>query len=70
LGFYDAIVALALVAEIHGTDRAVAEAAKRYSKMLPRRFRPHMHDIMNSPSPLRYIKKFVATMPDEVLEAY
>ncbi|WP_435873449.1 MULTISPECIES: DUF7740 domain-containing protein [Pseudomonas] len=67
--FYDAIVALALVAEIHGTDRAVADAAKRYSKTLPRRYRQHMFDIMNSPSPLRHMKVFVRTLPDDIISA-
>ncbi|WP_434141406.1 DUF7740 domain-containing protein [Pseudomonas luteola] len=66
--FFDAIVALALVAEIHGTDKAVADAAKRFSKVLPRRHRQHMFDIMNSRSPLRHIKIFVMTLPEDVLE--
>ena len=66
--FYDAIVALALVAEIHGSDKAVADAAKRFSKVLPRRHRQHMFDIINSRSPVRHIKIFVMTLPEDVLE--
>jgi hypothetical protein len=66
--FFDAIVALALVAEIHGTDKAVADAAKRFSKDLPRRYRQNMFEIMNSRSPLRHMKVFVMTLPDDVLE--
>jgi hypothetical protein len=68
VSFFDAIVALALIAEIHGTDKAVADAAKRFSKELPRRYRQHMFEIMNSRSPLRHMKIFVMTMPDDVLE--
>jgi hypothetical protein len=70
LQFYDAILALALTAEIHGTDKAVAEAAKRFSKQLPRRYRQQMFDIMNSQSPLHYVRTFIKTLPDDALEAY
>jgi hypothetical protein len=68
--FFDAIVALALVDEIHVTDKAVADAAKRYSKVLPRRHCQHMFDIMNSRSPLRHMKIFVMTLPEDVLETW
>ncbi|GGM31003.1 hypothetical protein ACFQDN_20185 [Pseudomonas asuensis] len=68
LTFLDAIVALALIAEIHGTDKAVADAAKRFSKQLPRRYRQYMYEIMNSRSPLRHIKLFITTLPDDILD--
>ncbi|ENA26753.1 hypothetical protein HMPREF1487_09567 [Pseudomonas sp. HPB0071] len=70
LRVYDAIVALALVAELQATDRAVIEAAKRFSKQLPRRYRPLMFDIINSPAPLRQVRTLVTTLPDEVLQSY
>lgn len=50
---------LALNAEVHKSDKAVADATKRFSKVLPRRHRQHMFDIMNSRSPLRHMKLFV-----------
>ncbi|WP_158635482.1 hypothetical protein [Pseudomonas duriflava] len=46
----------------------MADAAKRFSKVLPRRYRQHMFEIMSSRSPLRHMKVFVMTLPDDVLE--
>ncbi|MBA1250148.1 MULTISPECIES: hypothetical protein [Pseudomonas] len=68
--FYDAILTLALAAEIHGTDKAVSQTAKRVAKALPGRYRQHMYDVINSPSPLRHIKLFLKTMPDDILQHY
>lgn len=65
--FIDAVLSLARIAEIHGTDRAVAEAAKRFSKQLSRRYRQFMFDIMNSHYPLRHTRIFIMTLPDDVL---
>ncbi|WP_407364277.1 hypothetical protein HKW97_22870 (plasmid) [Pseudomonas luteola] len=66
--FIDAVLSLALIAEIHGTDRAVAEAAKRFSKQLPRRYRQYMFDVMNSPSPLRHVRLFISTLPEDLFD--
>ncbi|AYN97087.1 hypothetical protein EAW52_25790 [Pseudomonas sp. LTJR-52] len=66
--FIDAVLLLGLIAEIHGTDRAVAEAAKRFSKQLPRRYRQYMFDVMNSPSPLRHVRLFITTLPDDLFD--
>lgn len=65
--YFDAMVYLALIANIHGTDGAVLKAAKRYSKLIERRYRSRMFDVINSKSPCFFVMALVATMPDHIL---
>ena len=63
-----AVTAMALAARIHGTDKAVLATAYR---MLPRLNSAYMQvllAIMNSPSPLKHMNEYVATMPQRILE--
>lgn len=62
-----AITAMALAARIHGTDKAVMATAYR---MLPRvgsAYQGVVLKIMNSPSPLKHITVYVASMPEHIL---
>lgn len=65
--YFDAMVYLALIAEIHGTDDAILKAAKRYSKSIERRYRTKMFDILNSKRPCFFVMMTVATMPEHIL---
>lgn len=65
--FLTAITAIALAGKIHGTDKAVIATAFR---MLPRvgaSYQDAVLAIMNSPSPLKHITVYVASMPERIL---
>lgn len=66
--FLDAIVCISLAARIHGTDKGVADTAKRCAKFLPRADRTMMFNIMNSKSPHLYVHTYLELMPPELLQ--
>lgn len=64
----DAIVCIALAAEIHQNDAAVIATAKRVLKLgIERRFRAVIFDVLNSKSPYLHVVGYVATLPDAIL---
>lgn len=65
--YLDAMLALGLAAEIHGTDAAVRRTAERCSKMIERRYRPTLYGIINSRHPYLHVLGIIATIPDSVL---
>lgn len=65
----DAIVCIALAAEIHQNDAAVIATAKRVLKLgVERRFREMIFRVLNNKSPYLYVVWYIATLPDAILK--
>ena len=62
-----ALTAIALAARIHGTDKAVMATGYRLLAGLDQSYMPVVLAIINSPSPLKHINQYVATMPPQIL---
>ncbi|MFK8399148.1 hypothetical protein M2D07_011605 [Pseudomonas sp. BGr12] len=56
MNLQDAILALMLAAEIHGTDSAIKATAKRCAKQLPRSKRDVILNIATSKEPLKLVR--------------
>ncbi|MDP5542490.1 hypothetical protein Q8W87_17430 [Pseudomonas aeruginosa] len=56
MNLQDAILALMLAAEIHGTDSAIKATAKRCAKQLPRSKRDVILNIAASKEPLKLVR--------------
>ncbi|MQT58042.1 hypothetical protein GHO41_11880 [Pseudomonas sp. FSL R10-0399] len=62
-----AITVMALVARIHGTDKAVREAGFRVLPRLKPAYMPVVLKIINAPAPLAHMNQFVETLPEHIL---
>jgi hypothetical protein len=65
--FLDAVLCLALASEIHNSDESIRRVAKSLLNKVPRRHRPEICHFLNSPCPLYYTQRYVASIPDSIL---
>lgn len=61
------ITVMALAASIHGTDKAVMDTGYRMLGKMKPQYVKVILDIINSPSPLKHMNAFVASLPDRIL---
>lgn len=62
-----AITAMALAASIHGTDKAVMATGYRMLAKVKPQYMKVILDIINSPSPLKHMNAYVASLPEHIL---
>ncbi len=65
--FLEALLALALAAEIHDSNEAVTRTAKRCLDQIPAKYKAVVASIADSPSPLFCVKVLIKTIPDSVI---
>jgi hypothetical protein len=65
--FLEAILALALAAEIHESNEAVTLTAQRCLDEIPWKYQGLLSAIVESSSPLFDVKALIKTMPDSII---
>lgn len=60
----DALLVLLLTAQIHGTDDAVRASARKVVKKLPRSKRTLIYSVINSKTPMEYVRLVALHLDD------
>lgn len=68
LSLLDAITAMGLAAAIHQTDLAVQQTGFRVLWRLDSKYQSVVLAIMNAPSPLKHMQRYLGSLPEHILE--